>query len=210
MAPRDRITFSDLKVILDLTSGSDIKEVRNYVAICMLYITGLRSSNLCLITIRHVLELRRYKMTKMPLIKNGATRHTIKITEGDFKLFTLIQPRIKMLCGDGHPTEPLFKGYGVGSYEDRNRALHHNTMLKQLNKILIAASEKLGKYIRTHSFRVTRISDMLEVTNIEVVAKIIGHNSVNSTQAYDRVHAPYEKIHPLFDDVRQVDVDNLK
>lgn len=207
LALRDRITFEDLAVILSLTSGPDLKDVRTYVAICLLYITGLRANNLRLFTIRHLIELRRKRKTCIRLIKNGADRYTIQISEGDFKLLSAIQPKLKLLCENKHSSEPLFRGYGTGSYA--NEPIHRNTMLKSINKVLIQASHKLGKYIRSHSFRVTRISDMLEITNIEVVAKIIGHNSINSTKAYDRVRVDFDYVHKDMDQFRMVKADAL-
>ena len=82
-----------------------------YVAICILYITVLRTSNLRIMTVRHVHDLRRTRKTTLRLIKNGADRHTIQISEGDFKLFTAIQDKLRILCKDQHPSEPLFKRF---------------------------------------------------------------------------------------------------
>ena len=50
---------------------------------------------------------------------------------------------------------------------------------------------------------------MLEITNIEVVAKIIGHNSINSTKAYDRVRVDFDYVHKDMDQFRMVKADAL-
>lgn len=55
----------------------------------------------------------------------------------------------------------------------------------------------------------TRISDMLESTNIEVVAKVIGHHNINSTKVYDRVKVDFESIHEKVDTFRQVEIEQL-
>ena len=73
----------------------------------------------------------------------------------------------------------------------------------------MVASTKFGKYIRTHSFRVSRISDLLENTDIRNVAIIIGHRSTNSTKVYNRVRVDYDVVYRLFNQHRSFNHDKL-
>ena len=197
LKPRDRVTSQEFLFILSLTSGDDYESVRNFVAILMLYITGLRVGNLSALTIRHLFEMRDSGFTYLSTIKNGPSRHTIQLSTDDLRLLDAADSKIQFLCSGRAKYEPLF--IGKGNRSNKGMPLDVGYMRKSINQLLWIASTKLGKYIRTHSFRVTRISDLLENTDIRGVADIIGHRSTNSTKIYDRVHVDYEDVYRAFD-----------
>ena len=207
LAPRDRVTYSEFLSILSFTSGNDYESARTFVTIVMLYITGLRVGNLRAFTIRHLLEMRAKGLTYIPIIKNGPSRHTIQLSNDDLRLLDAADERIKLICSGRAKSEPLF--IGRGNRSNKGMPIDVGYMSRCINRVLWAASTKLGKYLRTHSFRVTRISDLLENTDIRSVADIIGHRSTNSTKVYDRVHVDYETVYKSFDQHRRFNHENF-
>lgn len=204
---RDRVTFSDLKCILQITSASDYESTRSFVAIIILYITGLRVANLCYLRVSHLNDLREKGFTLLQIIKNGPPRHTVQLSIDDSRILESAEKKINILCTGKRKTDPVF--IGKGNRSNKGMAIHQGYLCKSLNKIPRIASDRLGKNIRTHSFRVSRISDLLENTDVREVANIIGHRSINSTKVYDRVKVNFEKVHNLFDEHRQVNVSAL-
>ena len=105
---RDRLTFKDLLFIFSLTSGKDYEQSRNFVAIVMLYITGLRVANFRHIKINNLHELREKKFTFLPIIKNGPPRHPIQFSDGDTLLLEAAGNRLELLCQSQTKTDSLF------------------------------------------------------------------------------------------------------
>lgn len=207
LKPRDRVTYSEFLSILNFTSGNDYESVRTFVATLMLYVTGLRVGNLSAFTIRHLLEMRDKGFTYIPIIKNGPSRHPIHLSNDDLRLLDAADEKIKLICSGRAKSEPLF--IGKGNQSNKGMPLDVGHMSRSINRVLWAASTKLGKYIRTHSFRVTRISDLLENTDIRSFADIISHRSTNSTKVYDRVHVDYESVYKSFDQHRRFNPENF-
>lgn len=131
LPPLDRLTFQELKAILKLTSGSEYAQVRTFAAIIMLYITGLRASNLCRITIRHLEELLETGVTVLPLVKGGSPRHTIKLSQDDLTLLCSASRQFKMLCEGRDRREALF--IGKGNRACKNKAIDSNFLKKTVN-----------------------------------------------------------------------------
>jgi site-specific recombinase XerD len=58
---------------------------------------------------------------------------------------------------------------------------------KQINGLLAHMSIKLGKHVRSHSFRATYITDLLSNGEpIQKVRSMVGHRDTSSTSEYDR------------------------
>lgn len=58
---------------------------------------------------------------------------------------------------------------------------------RDLNRVLIQASNLLGKHFRTHSFRTSFITDLLATgVAIHDVKDLIGHRDIKSTYSYNR------------------------
>ena len=70
----------------------------------------------------------------------------------------------------------------------KNNELSFNSELfdRELNSILSKASALYEKHLRTHSFRATFITDLLESVQIEDVKEIIGHRNIATTLEYKR------------------------
>nr|YP_009258528.1 putative phage integrase [Netrium digitus]ANI25550.1 putative phage integrase [Netrium digitus] len=75
----------------------------------------------------------------------------------------------------------------AGSSFNSRKHLERAYFDKQLNKVLIKASQKLGKNIRTHSFRTSFITDLLNSgVELSKIKDIIGHKDIKTTNKYIR------------------------
>lgn len=147
-------------------------------------------------------------MPVLPFIKRGNSRHLLKLSLHDIEILKNAEYQINLLCYNRKIGDPLFIGHGNRSI--KGAPLSSTFFTRTRNEVLMRVSASTGKNIRTHSSRVTRVSDMLESTDIRTVAQIMGHTSVTSTQVYDRVPADFEKTYKEMDRVREVDSSAIK
>lgn len=184
---RDAITPSEFASILDSVEGTSYKASRIRVGLVLIYLTGLRVSNLLKLKVHHIDNLLESGCMIVSLIKKGNPRHQLNIGAEGRKLLNkaTINRDIEALKGVKGPEEDLFTSQIIGK---RGGSLVSRELLdRELNAILKEASQTFGKHIRTHSFRATFITDLLESgVSIEKVKDIIGHTSIRSTAYYRR------------------------
>ena len=58
--------------------------------------------------------------------------------------------------------------------------------------------------IKSHSFRINMISNLLKVTTVQHAAQIIGHNDIQSTMSYQRYPLSKQEIQDLLEDIEFV------
>lgn len=183
---RDAITideFFELQKIAEATFDDKIVRARTILALTILYLTGLRISNLLLMTKRHVQELMTKGETTLPLIKGGSKQHLLCIGAKGKELLLKIQEQIEILV-DKQPKDngPIFF-----KQTNMNEPLDRVNFNKQCNKVCVIASKKLEKHIRTHSFRATIITDLLnQEVPIEKAKDLIGHADIGTMAEYRR------------------------
>ena len=59
--------------------------------------------------------------------------------------------------------------------------------------------------IKSHSFRINMISNLLKITTVQHAAQIIGHSEIQSTMSYQRYALSKEEIQNLLDKFAQED-----
>lgn len=64
----------------------------------------------------------------------------------------------------------------------------------RLNRILCKLSNKTGKYLRTHSFRIGLTTSLVKTSGIEKAREIIGHKDYGTTATYNRHTYTQEKL----------------
>lgn len=142
---------------------------RRRLALALLYFTGLRVSNLLLLKISHIHELLHSGKTTISLIKGGESRFPLIISTANRKyLKKHFEPDFETLRYSRTGDCVLFcnkEGY----------PLRKEYFDKELNRILIRVSAVLEKHLRTHSFRVSYITDYLEEHQLHDVQELIGH-----------------------------------
>lgn len=178
---RDSISLNDFQFILNLVKGAGFVPARKRTAFILLYCTGLRVSNLLALTINHINDLLNKNKTFVPLNKGGDPRHALALSPYGKKLLNQHLPDFSRLMADKEGTQPLFT-----TQAQLEKPINRSSFDNELNRVLEKASLALHKHIRTHSFRATIITELLETTPIQVVKDIIGHRSIKTTVQYNR------------------------
>lgn len=72
-----------------------------------------------------------------------------------------------------------------------------------VNKDLKETSQKysIPFNIKSHSFRVNMITNLLKITSVQNTANIIRHSDIRSTMSYNRYALSKEEIQKLLEDI---------
>nr|YP_006234314.1 hypothetical protein HusqMp73 [Phlegmariurus squarrosus]AEV55764.1 hypothetical protein HusqMp73 [Phlegmariurus squarrosus] len=159
-----------------------LRPARKRTAFILLYCTGLRVSNLLMLSVNHIRDLLDKGKTFLPLNKGGDPRHALALSSVARKLLNQQHlPDFTQLMRDKEGIHPFFT-----TQVQFDKPINRSSFDDELNHVLKKASLLLHKHIRTHSFRATIITELLETTPIQVVKDIIGHRSIKTTVQYNR------------------------
>lgn len=183
---RDTIDLADFERIILLVRGRAGAKERRRLAFVLLYLTGLRVSNLLLFSVAHARELFEKGNTRIQLIKGGEKRFPIRLSPKGRNLLLRFKEDFIKLTRNKSADAPLFT-----TAKDFTKPIARDNFDKELNKILAIASAQLEKHLRTHSFRATIITELLKSSPIDDVKELIGHKSISSTLEYKR-----SRLHP--------------
>lgn len=189
---RDTIDPAEFYEILKMVEGKPFVKERKTLALILLYLTGLRVSNLLVFNVINGKELFEKGQTKIKLRKGCEERFNLVLSTRARRLLLDYKDTFLTLCEDKLDNDPLFTSLSNNSIPMRS-----DNFEKELNKILEKASIILKKNIRTHSFRATVITELL-TNNIAIddVKEIIGHKSIESTLNYKRLRlSPRQRVH---------------
>ena len=77
----------------------------------------------------------------------------------------------------------------------------NKNLIKVINRDLKYTSQKynIPYNIKSHSFRVNIITNLLKVTSVQNTANIIGHTDIRSTMTYNRYALSKNQIQDLLD-----------
>jgi len=201
---RDTVSPADFQIVLNLVEDTYkedhyvIIKARIRVAFILLYITGLRVSNLLLLSWNQLLQLLHEGETELLRIKGGG-RAPKKLYLGSQGKTILKQFKneIHILKDTSSFSldHPVFTAQRQFTKNYQSTPLNRENFNKQLNNILKKASVVLKKNIKTHSFRATFITELLEAdTPIHKVKALIGHKRIEATAAYDRTTLSSQEI----------------
>lgn len=199
---RDVISSEELSVIMSLIKPKGFSNSRRRLAFCLLYLTGLRVSNLLCLNVRHVKDLFKTGEVTIPLIKKGPSRHKIKLSANGLLFLNGFKQDFVVLCRNKQVSFALFS-----SIQDLENPRPRQHFDEELNKILREASVRCGKHLRTHSFRATFITDLLVSTPIDEVKEFIGHKDIKTTLTYKRTRLTEKSINLV---LRNLDVSRKK
>jgi integrase len=182
---RDAISPEEFDVILGMVGGTPYKGARIRVALLIMYYTGLRVSNLLKLTVNHVEDLVVRGQITLAILKRGPTRHRVELSNRAKRTLEEALPDIGVLNRGKSPNDYFFTA--VPTKRKAGSSITRELFNREINSILIQASERLGKFLRSHSFRATFITDLLESgASIYQVKDIVGHSSIASTSVYQR------------------------
>ena len=77
-------------------------------------------------------------------------------------------------------------------------------LIKMVNKDLKFTCKKFNIpfNIKSHSFRVNMITNLLKVTSVQKAANIIGHSDIRSTMSYNRYTLSKTEIQNILDKIK--------
>lgn len=82
----------------------------------------------------------------------------------------------------------IFEKYQFKYLFGKHKPLHEKRLIQMVNTDLKQTSEKysIPFNVKSHSFRVNMITNLLKVTSVQNTADIMGHNDIRSTMSYNR------------------------
>jgi len=180
---RDVVCSEDLKNILHVLENlpSTFVNKRITVALILLYVTGLKVSNLLSLTVQDIKSVLEKGF--LPLSQTENNKVCVKLIENDYKLICNFKNLIEIVIKNKNNSDFVFTRRKIN-----DKKLSRETFTKQLNKVLEKASKISGKTFKTHSFRATYISDLLQSSPIDTVNEIIGHKHIKTTFSYKQTN----------------------
>lgn len=97
----------------------------------------------------------------------------------------------------------VFEKYGYKYLFGKSKPMIKKSLIRLVNKDLNTTSEilELPYNIKSHSFRINTITNLLKVTSVHKVAEIIGHNDIRSTMSYQRYALSKDEIKALLNEM---------
>ena len=178
---RDRVEESEFHSILSLIKLPGFVSARKKTALILLFFTGLRVSNLLLLTVKQVKLLLTSGETVISLIKGGPQRFPLILSPRGLKFLRAHSAHFIKLMVDKSELDPFFTTQSC-----LTPCIDRTSFDKELNQVLTKASLEFGKHIRTHSFRALLITNYLDSTPIEQVQDLVGHRDIKTTAIYKR------------------------
>lgn len=115
---------------------------RRRLTLTLLYLTGLRVSNLLYVTPKNINELISTGKTVLPIIKGGPSRHRIHIGKLGQELLSSSKDDISGVTHGKNEGDPLFtaKQKRKGFW----KSIHRVNLTRDLNYVLIQYSKNTG------------------------------------------------------------------
>ena len=193
---RDSVNEEEFKGILDLVKANSFVASRRKTALLLLYVTGLRVSNLLVLKIKHIKDLLDHGQTQIPLIKKGNKQHDIILSNKSSEWLKAFANNFYQLMIHKERDSFFFT-----TQNNTEKPINRSSFDNELNHVLSKASEKYSKHIRTHSFRASIITDFLKNTPIDVVKEIVGHKDIGTTLQYKRGNLDNIQIKKILQDL---------
>jgi integrase len=88
----------------------------------------------------------------------------------------------------------------------KQKPMTDKNLIKMVNKDLKSTCQKfkIPFNIKSHSFRVNMITNLLKVTSVQKAANIIGHADIRSTMTYNRYALTKNEIQELLDKINSM------
>ena len=177
----------ETKNLFDNINYDDDLEVRNILIIEMLYVTGLRVSELCKI------KLSELNNGILKVVGKGNKERIVYYKACDMKLLNYYLNTTRNNTLKGISSEYLFPNkFG--------KALTTRTIENIVKKY--TEQKKIKSKVTPHTLRHTYATDLLNNgADIRSVGELLGHESLSTTQIYthitsDRLKNVYNKAHP--------------
>jgi transposase InsO family protein len=97
----------------------------------------------------------------------------------------------------------IFDKYQYQYLFGKTKPINHKSLISIVNKDLKQTSSKysIPFNIKSHSFRVNIITNLLKITSVQNTASIMGHSDIRSTMSYNRYALSKSQIQELLDQI---------
>ena len=99
----------------------------------------------------------------------------------------------------------IFKKYQYQYLFGKKKPMTDKNLIKMVNKELkfTCTKFKIPFNIKSHSFRVNMITNLLKVTSVQNTANVIGHSDIRSTMSYNRYALSKSEIQNILNQIKQ-------
>ena len=179
---RDSITKELFKVFVN-AAGSHSKYKRDLrcaqlkIAYTILFYTGLR-----------VNEIRGFRERDIENAIKTSQFSVVHFKQNEPHIHVISDEAVKELKRLKSDREIIFVKYKFKYLFGKDKPLDNKYFIKMINKDLKNTCEinKIPYNIKSHSFRINMITNLLKHTSVQDAADIIGHKDTKSTMAYKR------------------------
>nr|YP_009773669.1 hypothetical protein [Uronema confervicola]QIZ74189.1 hypothetical protein [Uronema confervicola] len=195
---RDIFSQKDILQILKSVNYRPIKRSRVVIGIVLLKLYGWRVSQLLTLTAQDLEHLAKGKKISVELIKaNNVVKQPVPSSDVVVAWLKAFPTELKMVLQNRHPVTNFVFPYS------------RETLTRNINTVLKGYSLLTSKNFRSHSFRITKITEIIHLTKSIVLAQqTIGHADIRSTQAYNRFTMPEELYKTLLDTANLMPTDS--
>lgn len=167
-----------------------LKQAQLRVPYTLLYYTGLRINEICQITHEKIVDTVTSSQLNVIHYKPKQT-HIHVLSNNGVK-------RLKKLSLE---YTIIFNKYGYKYLFGNSEPMHQKFLTRFINNDLKNTCQvfDIPYNIKSHSFRINMISNLLKTTTVQHAAQIIGHSDIHSTMSYQRYALSKRKIQELLD-----------
>lgn len=190
---RDPINMNLFPIFL-LNAGSqairqkDLRQSQLRVAYTLLYHTGLRINEIREITEKQIFNA--IASSQLSAIHHKTRKaHFHVLSKTGVKQLKRLQPEYNI----------IFSKYGYKYLFGKSYPIHQKSLTRLINSDLKNTCQvcNIPYNIKSHSFRINMISNLLKKTTVQHAAQIIGHSDIKSTMSYNRYALSKEEIQEL-------------
>ena len=99
----------------------------------------------------------------------------------------------------------VFEKYKYQFLYGKNKPTTKNSLIRMVNQDLKKTCEKnnIPYNIKSHSFRINMITNLLKITSVQNTASVMGHADIRSTMSYNRYSLSKTEIQNLLDQLEK-------
>lgn len=167
---------------------SDLRQAQLRVAYTLLYHTGLRLNELRTITQEQINNA--IKSSQLSIIQHKTKQAHIHI---------ISENGVSQLKNLNLEYEIIFNKYQSKYLFGKRKPMHKKSLIRIINEDLAVTCHinAIPYNIKSHSFRINVVSNLLRQTSVQNAAQIVGHKDIKSTMSYQRYSLSKQEIQKL-------------
>ena len=178
--PPDYMTREEReRILVVLANRLSPRGRRNYALFALMFLTGLRVSEVCHLTVEDVVL-----DAAMLYVRNGKGRKDRRVPMTP-RLIRILRLWLAIRAGLVGSASPWFFLHMWGHHKYGDRPLHQHAVWAQVQKKIVPI---LGRKVSPHSFRHSYITHIWEESdNLRLAQHLAGHENIRTTSAYCHV-----------------------